>query len=145
MIKTFSQQDWLFLLKYYFWKYKTKLKPVQRRKGKTISEDIKCPVCGAPHHYIYDKNGGNGQYQCKICGQTFSTSDRLSKPFRLIFPYCGHTLEPKKNRKFFRVHKCINPNCSFYLHNLEKIDKDLRDDSVAKSNTNHTTSTVNSL
>ena len=38
--------------------------------GKTIPEDTICPLCGAPHHFLYDNNGGNGQYQCKVCGQT---------------------------------------------------------------------------
>ena len=63
VIKTFIKQDWQFLLEYYQWKYGKPLKPVQRRNGKSIPEDTVCPLCGAPHHYIYDNNGGNGQYQ----------------------------------------------------------------------------------
>ena len=72
VIKPFIRQDWQFLLEYYQWKYGKPVKPVQRRHGKSIPEDTICPLCGAPHHYIYDNNGGNGQYQCKVCGQTFS-------------------------------------------------------------------------
>lgn len=59
VIKTFIRQDWQFLLKYYEWKYHKLLKPIQRHNGSTIPDDVYCPVCGAPHHYIY---GNNGQY-----------------------------------------------------------------------------------
>ena len=60
VILKYQKQDWDFLIQYYQWRYGKPLKPVQRRNGKTISEDIKCPICNAPHHYIYDNNGGNG-------------------------------------------------------------------------------------
>lgn len=129
VIKTFIKQDWLFLLEYYKWKYGKPVKPVQRRNGKSIPEDTICPLCGAPHHYIYDNNGGNGQYQCKICGQTFCSGEVVTTPFRLTCPHCGNTLVPKKDRKFFRIHKCVNPKCPYYLHNLKKVDqKDLAED-----------------
>lgn len=78
-------------------------------------------LCGAPHQYIYDNNGGKGQFQCKVCGQTFVTGEQVSSPIRFICPYCGHTLVPKKDRRFFTVHKCVNPKCSFYLRNLKKV------------------------
>ena len=36
---------------------------------------------------------------------------------------------PKKDRKHFIVHKCVNPECPYYLHNLKKVDKaDLAED-----------------
>lgn len=129
VIKTFIKQDWLFLLEYYQWKYGKPVKPVQRRNGKSIPGDTTCPLCGAPHHYIYDNNGGNGQYQCKICGQTFCSGEVVTTPFRLTCPHCGNTLVPKKDRKFFRIHKCVNLKCPYYLHNLKKVDqKDLAED-----------------
>ena len=129
VIKTFIKQDWHFLLEYYQWKYGKPLRPVQRRNDKSIPEDVICPVCGAPHHFIYDNNGGNGQYQCKVCGQTFSSGEYTTTPLRLMCPHCGHALVPKKDRKFFRIHKCVNPKCSYYLHNLAKVDpKDLSED-----------------
>ena len=129
VIKTFIKQDWQFLLEYYQWKYHKPLKPVQRRNGKCIPEDTVCPLCGAPHHFIYDNNGGNGQYQCKVCGQTFSTGDSTTTPMRFLCPHCGHTLVPKKDRKFFRKHKCVNPKCPYYLHNLAKVErKDLKEE-----------------
>lgn len=133
VIKTFIQQDYRFLLEYYFWKYKKNVRPVQRRNGRTIPEDTVCPVCGAPHQYIYDNNGGNGQFQCKVCGQTFVTSEQVTAPLRFTCPYCGHTLVAIKDRNFFRIHKCINSKCSFYLHNLKKVDKEHLDEPHGKS------------
>ncbi len=129
VIKTFVKQDWQFLLEYYQWKYGKPVKPVRRRNGRSIPEDTVCPLCGAPHHFIYDNNGGNGQYQCKVCGQTFSSGESVTTPFRLLCPHCGNTLVAKKDRKFFRIHKCVNPKCPYYLHNLSKVDaKDLHED-----------------
>ena len=123
VIKTFIKQDWLFLLEYYKWKYGKPLKPVQRRNGNTIPEDTICPLCGAPHHYIYDNNGGKGQFQCKVCGQTFASGERVISPVKLTCPHCGHSLVRKKDRKHFILHKCVNTKCPFYLHNLKKVDK----------------------
>lgn len=133
IIKTFVKQDWTFLLEYYCWKYKKPVKPVQRRNGKAIPEDTICPLCGAPHHYIYDNNGGNGQYQCKVCGQTFITGEIVTAPIRFVCPYCGHALTAKKNRTFFRIHKCVNIKCSFYLHNLRKVDKEHLEEDYGKN------------
>ena len=99
VIKTFLRQDWQFLLEYYQWKYHKPVRPVQRRSDRSIPENIICPLCGAPHHYIYDNNGGNGQYQCKVCGQTFFSGEYVTTPVRFLCPYCGHSLVPKKDRK----------------------------------------------
>jgi transposase-like protein/DNA-directed RNA polymerase subunit RPC12/RpoP len=126
-ILPFVKQDWQFLLAYYEWKYGKQLKPVQRQNGKSIPEDTTCPRCGATHHYLYDNNGGKGQYQCKVCGQTFKTGEQVTKKLKLKCPYCGHSLVPKKNRKFFTIHKCVNDKCSYYLHNLKKVDQETLD------------------
>ena len=129
IVKPFIKQDWQFLLKYYKWKYGKEPKPIQRKNGKSIPEDTTCPLCGAPHHFIYDNNGGNGQYQCKVCGQTFTTGENVTTPMRFLCPYCNHSLVPKKDRKHFIIHKCVNPKCSYYLHNLKKVSKeDLEED-----------------
>ena len=40
-----------------------------------------------------------------------------------------HSLVPKKNRKHFIVHKCVNPKCPYYISNLKNVDKtDLKKD-----------------
>ena len=122
----FEKIDYEFLLAYYKHKYNKSIKPVQRRNGKTIQDHIMCPKCGAPHHYIYDNNGNRGQFQCKVCGQNFNESNYATKPIVFKCPYCGHTLEQKKDRKHFRIHKCINSKCSYYLNNLKKLPNDLK-------------------
>lgn len=100
VIKPFIKQDWQFLLEYYHWKYGKPLKPVRRRNGKSIPEDTVCPLCGAPHHYIYDNNGGNGQYQCKICQQTFSTGDGVTTPMRFYALIADIPLFLRKTENF---------------------------------------------
>lgn len=124
-IVRFEKVDYQLLLAYYKHKYNKLIRPVQRRNGKSIPENILCPKCGAPHQYIYDNNGSRGQYQCKVCGQNFNESNHASKPIVFSCPYCGQTLSTKKERKHFRIHKCINPKCSYYLKNLDKLPKDL--------------------
>lgn len=125
IMKRFFKQDYSFLLEYYLWKYSKLLKPVQRRGDQSVPEDITCPFCGAPHQYIYDNNGGKGQYQCKICKQTFNPDEHSTSPLKLCCPYCGHALVAKKDRKHFVVHKCVNRSCSYYKHNLKNLPKDL--------------------
>jgi transposase-like protein/transcription elongation factor Elf1 len=121
----FEKADYQLLLAYYKHKYSKLIKPVKRRNGKSIPENISCPRCGAPHNYIYDNNGSRGQFQCKVCGQNFNESNHADKPMVFLCPYCGHTLSPRKDRKHFRIHKCVNPECSYYQGNLSKLPKSL--------------------
>lgn len=122
LITPFVKQDWEFLIEYYKWKYGKLLKPVKLRSGKAVPEGTVCPVCGAPHQYLYDNTGGRGEYRCKVCGKTFVTGAYTGKEIKLKCPFCKHSLVPVKSRKFFRIHKCVNPRCSFYLNNLKKVD-----------------------
>jgi len=124
----FEKQDYNFLLKYYLWKYKKPVKPVARRNGRNVSDDIFCPRCNAPHLYLYDNNGGRGEYRCKVCGQCFVSGVIASSPLILACPYCGKMLQPVKKRKHFTVHKCVNYSCSYYLANLRKLPKELPPD-----------------
>ena len=70
------KQDYSFLLEYYRKCYGKSLKPVNRRNGRSVPVSVVCPFCGAPHEYIYDNNGGKGQYQCKVCHHTFHDNDK---------------------------------------------------------------------
>ena len=124
-ILRFEKVDYILLLAYYKHKYNKTVSPVQRRNGKSIPENTKCPKCGAPHEYIYDNNGSRGQFQCKVCGLTFKETNYATKPLVFICPYCGATLTEQKQRKHFRIHKCNNPKCSYYQKNLKKIPKDI--------------------
>lgn len=127
LILPFVKQDWQFWLEYYLLRYGKTIKPVKSPKDKTrnVPEDTLCPRCGAPHQYLYDNNGGKGQFQCKICCQTFSSGKIVVTPMKLICPYCGHALTPVKDRKHFRVHKCLYDRCSYYLRNRKKLPKEL--------------------
>lgn len=124
-IVRFEIVDYRLLLAYYKHRYNKTINPIKRKSGKEIPKNIKCPKCGAPHEYIYDNNGGKGQYQCSICRKTFKENNYATKPIVFRCPYCGHTLSPKKDRKHFRVHKCVNSKCSYYRKNLDKLPKDL--------------------
>ena len=124
--------DYRDFIRYLEWRYKDDYKPIKpvKRRGKcNIPDDCKCPRCNAPKIYLYKNNGSKGQLFCKVCQNTFSPDSTSESRFKLRCPYCSHALVPKKDRKHFIVHKCVNPKCSYYLHNLKKVDKeDLKED-----------------
>ena len=110
------------------------LKPIRRRKDNTISESCTCPRCSAPSSYIYNNNGSKGQKLCKVCGTTFLEEARNAfSSLHLKCPHCGHSLVHKKDRKHFIIHKCVNPKCPYYLHNLAKVDKSDLDEEYGKN------------
>ena len=127
IIIPFVKQDWKLWNEYYLLRYGKAVKPVKTQKGKTrnVPDDTICPLCDAPHEYIYDNSGGRGQFKCKICGQTFVNGEKVTSPLKLKCPYCLHALQPVKDRKHDQVHKCVNDKCSYYLKNLNKIKKDV--------------------
>lgn len=117
--------DYKWLLEYYKLRYDKVINPVSRRSDCDIPEECTCPRCNAPMPYLYKNNGPKGQLCCKVCATTFNPSEnRFSKLHTLRCPYCSHSLEAKKNRKHFIIHKCINPKCSYYLHNKAKVPDD---------------------
>lgn len=121
------KQDWTYkdLILYYEKRYAKKIKPVNRRSECDIPADCCCPRCGAPKAFLYKNNGSKAQALCKVCDAHFSPEEsRFTKATSLRCPYCGNTLVAKKNRKHFILHKCVNPKCSYYLHNLKKVDTD---------------------
>ena len=121
---------WQLLLPYFEQRYNVKIKPVSRRKECDIPENCSCPSCSAPQPYLYRNNGKAGQLKCKVCGTNFSPAEnRFAKSYSLRCPHCGRTLTAKKERKHFILHKCVNPKCPYYLHNLKKVDQaDLNED-----------------
>jgi len=128
--------DWQDLIKYYADRYGKTIKPVRRHSNSScdIPEDSKCPRCGAPMPFIYKNNGSKGQCQCKVCQSLFSTdNNRYDNGLVLRCPHCSHALVAKKDRKFFRIHKCVNPKCAFYLHNLKKVSKKHLDEDYGKN------------
>jgi transposase-like protein len=112
------------LLDTYLSTHNKPLKPVKHRHDSKVTSDIVCPFCGAPHSYIYDNNGGKGQFLCKVCSHTFFINSKPKKDVIIICPHCGHNLEPSKHRKNFIVYKCKNDFCSFYANNLNSMSPD---------------------
>ena len=125
-----NEWDWQLLIPYFAYRYGKSIKPVVRRKPCDIPQDCVCPCCGAPQPYLYRNNGKAGQIKCKVCDTNFSPDEnRFSKQFSLRCPHCGKALVAKKERKHFILHKCVNPKCPYYLHNLKKVDRqDLGED-----------------
>ena len=119
-------QDWTYkdLIPYWQKRYGKTVKPISRRSDAGIPEECSCPRCQAPSIYLYKNNGSKGQLLCKVCDARFSPEEgnRFSS-LNLRCPHCGHSLVHKKDRKHFVIHKCINPQCPYYLHNLKKVDK----------------------
>lgn len=114
--------DYDFLIEYYKYRYKKHLKPIKRKDPSTAPEShIKCPLCNAPSAYIYKNNGAKGQYECKVCDNHFNILKL--KEIAIKCPYCGNTLEKKKHRKVFTIHKCTSLKCSYYLQKLAKLPK----------------------
>ena len=73
--------------------------------------------------FLYKNNGSKKQLLCKICNATFLPDEGRFSAAKLQCPHCGRSLTPKKERKHFIVHKCVNPECPYYLNNLKKVDK----------------------
>lgn len=124
--------DYLDYMAYLKWRYKDNFKPitpVKRRAECDISQDCKCPRCNAPSIYLYKNNGSKGQLMCKVCSTKFSPEENRHTSLKLRCPHCMHTLVPKRDRKHFIVHKCVNPKCPYYVKNLKKVTKaDLKED-----------------
>ena len=130
-IISFEQEwNWQDLISYYKKRYGKSLKPVFRHSTKCdIPDDCTCPVCKAPVQYLMWNDGKKkSQVLCKVCRSRFSPTkdNRFSKTTVLRCPHCSHSLVPKKTRKHFIVHKCVNQKCPYYLYNLKHVDqKDL--------------------
>ena len=121
IIKKPETLNFIILLDDYRAKHGKDLKPVKPRDGHCVPPDTVCHRCGAPHNYLYDNNGGRGQFLCKICGLRFNKDKTDFKIGALVCPYCGNILMKKKDRKHFNIHKCVNKKCSFYLNSLNKL------------------------
>lgn len=119
--------DYKELIEYFHTRYGKRIKPVTIRKNskRNVPEDTFCPRCGAPHNYLYDNNGGKGQYKCCVCSTSFNTGEQHVKPIRIKCPHCNSTLSVVKERKFFRIHKCLNKRCGYYLQRKSTLPENL--------------------
>ena len=124
IIKVSEKLDYKQLLELYFKEHGKDLKPVKSRGGVVVPDNISCPRCNAPHKYLYDNTGGRGQFCCKICNNLFNRKNLFDKAIHLHCPHCNKPLELKKERKLFNIHKCTNPNCSYYKNSLNSLSKE---------------------
>jgi transposase-like protein/transcription elongation factor Elf1 len=125
-LETIELLDYKKLLAEYLHQNGKELKPVRRHKNSKnkVPNTITCPYCGAPHIYLYDNNGGEGQFLCKVCSKTFNYKIIYSKAIKRKCPFCDHTLVKIKERKEFDIYKCKNDDCSYYKVNLSLMTKD---------------------
>ena len=102
-------------------KEKPSIKPIKRRSE--FQFDGVCPFCGAPKEYIYDNNGGKGQFKCRACKNIFSTKTVVSDSVKPCCPHCGRQLALHHDRKGYFVYVCMHHDCSYYQHNKKLLDK----------------------
>lgn len=95
------------------------IKPINRRKDLNIN--IHCPCCGAPKEYIYDNNGKQTQFECKVCSHIFVYNPNKINDVALRCPHCRHTLTKRISREDYDVYVCKNNNCKYYLNNLASL------------------------
>jgi len=119
VIKSIDKLNYKLLLDDYFSQHGKELKPVKQRGQNPVPAETVCPRCGAPHQYIYDNNGGRGQFLCKICSFRFEKGKSFDT--FLACPFCGSKLSLKRERKEFNVHFCPNDNCEFYKNSLKAL------------------------
>lgn len=124
-IETPELLDYKKLLAEFHHEHGKELKPVKRHKNSKakVPNTITCPYCGAPHTYIYDNNGGKGQFYCKVCNHFFNYKIIYSKPIKRKCPYCDQTLTKIKVRKEFDIYKCKNDDCPYYKVQLTLMTK----------------------
>lgn len=122
VIKTIESLDFKQLLMEYKSIHHRDLKPVNSRGKNPVPPSSICPRCGAPHQYLYDNNGGRGQFLCKVCSFRFEKEKSFNT--YLACPFCGHKLSFKRERKQFNVHFCQNDNCQFYIHSIKALSND---------------------
>lgn len=96
------------------------IKPVKSRGGKIVPVDTVCPYCGAAHEYLYDNNGGKGQFLCKVCGSTFFPHIP-TKTDDSYCPFCRQKLSLIKKRKSFDVYRCNNVHCTYRKRKLSSM------------------------
>jgi transposase-like protein/transcription elongation factor Elf1 len=115
--------DYKYIIENYLAKTGKQIKPIKRRKKSNVPQELTCAYCNAPSEYIYDNDGGRGQFLCKVCTATFHKGDKSLRDVVLKCPHCRSVLQKVKKRKDFDLFKCVNDGCRFYTKNLAKMDK----------------------
>ena len=113
------------LLENYYHNHGKELKPIKRRGKNTVPKEAVCPYCGAPPDYVYDNNGGRGEFWCKVCDSKFAIR-KPSKDDEPYCPFCHYKLELIKKRKSFDVFRCNNRDCPFRKKKLSSMSPEQR-------------------
>lgn len=90
-----------------------------------VPENVCCPICEAPHDYIYYNDGKKRtQLKCKVCDTKFQLNKRYqaSKPNGLFCPYCGNALYKWKQQEHVTLYKCDSKKCPCRQTNLKKLN-----------------------
>lgn len=101
-------------------------KPIKYRGGSpAVPRQIICPVCNAPHEYLYFNDGKKkSQFKCKVCNHLFQVEQRFRKndKSKYFCPYCNHALFRWKNRKEVTIYKCCNDDCQHRIRAAAKLN-----------------------
>lgn len=101
------------------------LGPVRYRAGSPRVPDlVVCPVCHAPHEYLYYNDGKKRtQLLCKVCNELFQVKRRFRKKTRYYCPYCLHALFAWKQKKEATIYKCCNDHCEYRMRQIGKLNE----------------------
>lgn len=107
-------------------KYGNPLSPVKHRSDShKVPENTTCPLCNAPHPYLYFNDGKKRtQILCKVCNNIFQLSKQFRKNDKAKYycPYCHYSLFKWKHRKEVTIYKCCNDNCPHRIQALKKLN-----------------------
>lgn len=121
-----QSKDYKLILAEYQAAHGKPLETVQRRSHSLkVPELTLCPLCNAPHAYLYYNDGTKRtQLKCKVCGHLFQLNQRYRKNniSRFFCPYCHYALFTWKQRKEVTVYKCPNDTCPHRLSAIRKLN-----------------------
>ncbi len=102
------------------------LAPVKRRrKSSHVPKHAVCPLCNAPHDYLYYNDGKiRSQILCKVCGNPSQVDQRFRKHDKTKYfcPHCNHALFRWKVRKEVTIYKCSNDYCPHRIQAQNKLN-----------------------
>ena len=111
------------LLENYRREHGKELLPIKRRSDKTVTSEAVCPYCGAPSEYVYDNNGGRGEFWCKVCNSKFAIA-RKPRDDEPYCPFCHGKLTLAKKRKTFDIYRCNNTFCPYRKKKVSTMTKE---------------------
>ena len=121
-----QKKDYQVLLSEYQAAQGKPLSPVkQRPNSPKVHELTTCPLCDAPHTYLYCNDGKKrSQLKCKVCGHLFQIHQRFIKNDRpsLLCPHCHYALSVWKQRPEVTIYKCSNKKCHCRTQALNKLN-----------------------